>query len=298
MRCPWKRRFKSLALLLGTLCLPIHSIETLTKPQIVARFKPAINESSGLAIWGKHLWTLNDSGNGPSIFKLDKNGNELGSYRIANTKNYDWESLASDDDFLYIGDIGNNFNRRKKLTIYRIAWKGIEQPYSPVGEITLVYADYKPGQPISHDFDAEAIAIYRDEIWLFTKNRGDGNSNLYRVPKVPGRYKPKPTQVLPVSSLVTAADIHPKTGQLVLLSTKKTPKGGKTLLWFAPTSKAGVDWANHKSMEVSPHDQWEAVAWDSETNEIFLTHENNERGHAGLAKLSLEALRIQRRADF
>ena len=103
---------------MGVLCLPIYAIETLTEPKTIVRFKPAINESSALASQGKHLWTLNDSGNGPYIFKFDKNGNELGSYRIANTANSDWESLASDNKFLYIGDIGNNFNRRKALTIY------------------------------------------------------------------------------------------------------------------------------------------------------------------------------------
>ena len=293
MRCSCKHNFKSLAVLMGVLCLPIYAIEKLTEPRTIVRFKPAINESSALASQGKHLWTLNDSGNGPYIFKFDKNGNELGSYRIANTANSDWESLASDNKFLYIGDIGNNFNRRKALTIYRLAWKDIEQSYLPADRITFMYADHKQGLPISHDFDAEAIAIHNEEIWLFTKNRGNGNSNLYRFPKVPGRYLPEPTQVLPVNSLVTAADIHPKTGYLALLSTKKTPEGGKTLLWLAPTSEDGVEWASHKSIEISPHDQWEAVVWDDQTGDIFLTHENNERGYAGLAKLSGEILNIQ-----
>ena len=285
-----KSNLKLLTLILLALVQLTNASETPLEPRAIMQFSSTLHESSALASRGKHLWTLNDSGNGALIFKLDKIGNELKSFRMANTINSDWESLASDANFLYIGDIGNNFNRRRNLTIYRIAWEDIEQPEPSVQRITFIYADHRSGLPMSHDFDAEAIVIHGDEIWLFTKNRGDRNSNLYRFPKLPGHYRPKTTQVLPVNSLVTAADIHPKTRQLVLISTKKTSKGGKTLLWLAPTSDAGVDWANHKSMEIAPHDQWEAVVWGSESSEIFLTHENNKRGFAGLAKLSQEAL--------
>ena len=285
-----KSNLKLLALILLAFVQPTNASETPLEPRAIMQFSSTLHESSALASRGKNLWTLNDSGNGALIFKLDNIGNELNSFRMANTINSDWESLASDAHFLYIGDIGNNFNRRRKLTIYRIAWEDIEKPEPSAQRITFIYADRRSGLPMSHDFDAEAIAIHGNEIWLFTKNRGDRNSNLYRFPKLPGHYRPKTTQVLPVNSLVTAADIHPKTRQLVLISTKKTSEGGKTLLWLAPTSDAGVDWANHKSMEIAPHDQWEAVVWDSESSGIFLTHENNKRGFAGLAKLSQEAL--------
>ncbi|MAA54525.1 MAG: hypothetical protein CMK43_05020, partial [Porticoccaceae bacterium] len=168
-----KSNFKLLALILLALVQPTNSSETPLEPKAIMQFSSALHESSALASRGKHLWTLNDSGNGALIFKLDKIGNELNSYRMANTMNSDWESLASDANFLYIGDIGNNFNRRRKLTIYRIAWEDIEQPEPSAQKIPFRYADYRSGLPMSHDFDSEAIAIHGDEVWLFTKNRGD-----------------------------------------------------------------------------------------------------------------------------
>ena len=41
--------------------------------------------------------------------------------KIAKTvKNYDWESLAADNNFIYVGDFGNNFSNRDNLTILKI----------------------------------------------------------------------------------------------------------------------------------------------------------------------------------
>jgi hypothetical protein len=34
-----------------------------------------------------------------------------------------------------------------------------------------------------------------------------------------------------------------------------------------------------------PEDQWEALIYDGSENEIYFTHEDNERGFAGLGKL-------------
>ena len=255
-------------------------------------YKPSIDESSGLARKGENLWTLNDSGNTATLFKLNINGQLLGSYTISGTENVDWESLAHDEKFIYIADTGNNFNRRNLFTIYRVEWRNIERKNPEVDSITFSYADHVRGKPRSHNFDAEALAIRGDEIWLFTKNRGDLHSNLYRFPKDPGHYDVSPTQALPVDSLVTAADIHPKTGELLLVSTKKTRKGWTSFVWLAPTTINGVDWKNHKSVQIQPNDQWEGVVWDEFGINILLSHENNERDSAGMASLPRSAFEV------
>ena len=160
--------------------------------------------------------------------------------------------------------------------------------------ITISYKDYVSGNLRSHNFDAEAIAIRGDEIWLFTKNRGDGNTNLYRFPKVPGTYEIEKSQTLPVDSLVTAADIDPLSGQLVLLSTRRSTSGRETALWHAPTTKDGVVWAESQSWQILPQDQWEGVLWGSDSEILRLTHENNEQGFSGLAEVVLGEIGLNR----
>lgn len=254
-------------------------------------FDGSLSESSGLASHGGFLWSINDSGNRNEVLKLSQAGNQLNSIEITNAANIDWESLAQDEEYLYIGDIGNNFNRRNNFTVYKVAWHLLENSSAEAEIITFSYSDYQKGNIGSHNFDAEGIAIRGQEIWLFTKNRGDGNSNLYRFPKIPGHYEPKKLQVLTVESLVTAADIDPITGNLVLLSMKRLATGWINVLWSAPTTDNGVIWDSSRSINISPSDQWEGVLWKGSEGGILMTHEKNTRSAAGLAILTSEVLK-------
>ena len=255
------------------------------------RFDSSLSESSGLASHGVFLWSINDSGNRNEVLKLTQAGDQVNSIEITNATNIDWESLAQDEEYLYIGDIGNNFNRRNNFTIYKIAWHLLENNSAEAEIITFSYADYEKGNFRSHNFDAEGIAVREEEIWLFTKNRGDGNSDLYRFPKLPGHYEPKKMQALAVDSLVTAADIDPRTGKLVLLSMRRLSTGWVNIFWSALTTDSGVIWNSRQSINISPSDQWEGVLWERSKGDILMTHEQNTRKSAGLAKLTSEALK-------
>ncbi|MFN4257285.1 MAG: hypothetical protein ACK4Q5_19975, partial [Saprospiraceae bacterium] len=64
------------------------------------------------------LFLLNDSGNTPEIFRLNLATRQISSLQLP-IQNRDWEDLAADPQGnLYIGDFGNNLNRRKDLRIY------------------------------------------------------------------------------------------------------------------------------------------------------------------------------------
>jgi len=254
-------------------------------------FDSSLSESSGLASHGRFLWSINDSGNRNEVLKLSQAGEQINSIEITNATNIDWESLAQDEEYLYIGDIGNNFNRRNNFTIYKIAWDLLEKDFAEAEIITFSYADYEKGNFVSHNFDAEGIAVREEEIWLFTKNRGDGNSNLYRFPKLPGHYEPKKTQTLAVESLVTAADIDPRTGKLILLSMRRLSTGWVNIFWSGLTADSGVIWDSSESINISPSDQWEGVLWERSNGDILMTHEQNTRKSAGLAKFTSEALK-------
>ena len=251
----------------------------------VAQFDSKLEESSGLAFYDGFFWTVNDSGNSNAIFKVSKSGKRVHEVKVLNAENIDWESLAQDESHLYVADTGNNLNRRRTFTIYKIPWASLSSSTVEAEILTFTYGDYESGRMRSHNFDAEAIAINGNEVWLFSKNRGDQKTRLYKFPKFAGHYSPNPFQLLPVNSLVTGADINSRSDMLFLLSVRRSSSGMENLLWEIPIDSEGVSWDSRKVTRILPEDQWEALIYDGRENEIYFTHEDNERGFAGLGKL-------------
>ena len=95
--------------------------------QSVTRFSAVLDESSALAFHDSVLWSLNDSGNDPVLFGLSESGELLAKVTVLNSRNTDWESLAQDEDYLYIADTGNNLNSRSEFSIYRVPIPTLEQ---------------------------------------------------------------------------------------------------------------------------------------------------------------------------
>ena len=72
-----------------------------------------ITESSGIAAskcQSDVLWTHNDSGDNAFIFALDSTGEKLGTWKVSNAKNIDWEDIAEikkyPEPFTYISPHG------------------------------------------------------------------------------------------------------------------------------------------------------------------------------------------------
>ncbi len=155
----------------------------------------ALDEISGIDFLNDTtLIAHNDGGNEPLLFLLNLKGEIQGVVRVNNAQNQDWEDITVDDQFVYIGDIGNNLNERKKLTIYKVkiedvlALKVVEPE-----KITFNYAEQLAFPPPKNGqfFDAEALAVKDDTLYMFTKNRSrptDGNSWVYKIPTAAGDY--------------------------------------------------------------------------------------------------------------
>lgn len=82
-----------------------------------------LHENSGIAFIKNSdlLYAINDSGNSSTVFGLDiKYGKISKEIKLNNTGNDDWEDLTTDTNFLYVGDFGNNKNKRENLSIYWI----------------------------------------------------------------------------------------------------------------------------------------------------------------------------------
>ncbi len=141
----------------------------------------------------------------------------MATVEIPNTVNYDWEDLAKDGNGnIYIGDFGNNENRRKNLRIFRVNEKNL----NVVDTIQFTYADQKAFPPPKPDrnFDCEAFFYHNNNLYLFSKNRGESETvKVYKVPAEPGKYIVKVVDSLQINNKITAADISPDGKTIALL---------------------------------------------------------------------------------
>ena len=160
----------------------------------ITRLPSLVDETSGVEEQGLNkIWTLNDSGGAAALYLCDTLGNLKRTLKIANAHNRDWEDLAKDDQGnLYIGDFGNNVNKRKDLTIYKISNPDEIIEDSVTAEIiTFSFEDQKKFPPSKKklNFDCEAMFWKNGFIYLFTKHRTyPSATNLYRIPASAGNY--------------------------------------------------------------------------------------------------------------
>lgn len=205
-------------------------------PLFKAVMPAAIPETSGL-IWddGK-LWTLNDSGNPPALFSIDSaDGHILQTVYIDNFPNIDWEDLTADEDYIYIGDFGNNRGRRTDQKILRIAKKDIGKDavvHVKAKAISFSYADQTnfDVKAYQHNFDCEAIISIKDDLYIFTKNWSNLHTKVYKLPKEPGEYKVSPYDSFNVGGVITGASYNKKTKEVVLLGYVDFMK--HSFMWF------------------------------------------------------------------
>ncbi len=179
-----------------------------------------LDETSGLEIIGNQLITINDSGNNPILFYLDKNGNIVKERKIECCKNNDWESLAVDDEFIYIADFGNNYDTRKNLSIIKIP---IAENINESEIINFSYPEQKKFKRIYRrsEYDAEALISFEDKLLIFTKNKRKKITEIYSLPKNAGNYQAKKIGSLNTDSIVTGGDYDKATNTLALTSTIK-----------------------------------------------------------------------------
>ena len=66
-----------------------------------------LNEISGMAADGDFIWAITDKPKS-QVFKIDKKGNLLQEINIKGVDATDVEAVTDDDQFIYIGDVGDN----------------------------------------------------------------------------------------------------------------------------------------------------------------------------------------------
>jgi uncharacterized protein YjiK len=179
-----------------------------------------LEETSGLLFVNNTLVTINDSGSDAELYQIDPtSGNIIRSVPVNNATNTDWEAICADDTYIYIGDFGNNRGNRTDLKIYRISISDFLNMRSVNAEIIYFsYADQTnfSSQLYRTNFDAEALIAYNNQLYVFTKNWGDGRTNIYAIPNIPGTYSATQIDSFNPQGLITDATYNSQTNDIVL----------------------------------------------------------------------------------
>ena len=184
-----------------------------------------INETSGLEYYKDYLVTHNDSGNDPVIYYLDKKGKFSFKRSFDSLTNNDWEDIAADKDFLYIADMGNNFDTRDDLRIIKVPLDRKDNSYEI---INFYYPEQVKFITIekSSQYDAEGLITTDENLIIFTKNKLKKITEIYSLPKTAGTYEAKKIGSLNTQSIITGADYDSKT-KLLALTGSLSFKGDK-----------------------------------------------------------------------
>lgn len=194
-----------------------------------------LKEVSGITYFPTNnlLWTLEDSGNANSIYGLNSNGEIVKDITIENTENIDWEDISKDKEGnLYIGDFGNNDNMRQDLCIYKIDKNSLDNESTiPEYKISFSYPEQKdfPPKKTAMFYDVEGFFEFKNNFYLFTKNRSkgfDGTSYLYKVPNATGIHQAQLIGEFKTCDnynhcAITSASISPDESKVVVLTHDK-----------------------------------------------------------------------------
>ncbi|MBS9462132.1 T9SS type A sorting domain-containing protein [Flagellimonas sp. 389] len=186
----------------------------------IGNLEERIGETSGLIYFDDKLITHNDSGNTAELFEIDPtSGAILRIVQIINAQNRDWEDLAQDEDYIYIGDFGNFNGNRTDLRIYKIS----KAQYLASDTVTaaLIEFNYEDQSDFTaapnSDWDAEALFAYEDVLVVLTKQWKSAGTVAYKLPKTSGVHMAKRLDSYQVEGLITGATYDELKQQLILI---------------------------------------------------------------------------------
>ncbi len=252
-----------------------------------------IQESSGLARSLRHadvFWTLNDSGNDPCLFAIDKTGKTRAKVRLPDAVNFDWEDIASARNAdgtpsLYIADIGDNLHVRASITVYELPEPDL--PANPDKEVRSAHpllwqARYPAGRP-----DAETLLVHPKtrQMFIVTKDP-EGHSIVYAFPTTQPSVSGKPLVLEKVTALefpvraregkrphhacmTTAGDISPDGNRLIIATYSYLHE------WtWAPGQPLAEALAKPARLLLPPITaQMEGVCYDADSSNLWFTSE-------------------------
>ena len=191
-------------------------LDTELIPQFRTTLHNSLEEISGMITYNNRIFGLADSGNPSSIYEFDTiTGHIIHTKELLGTNNVDWESMTIDNEFVYVGDTGNNKNgNRTNLVIYKFPIGELDIAGDiPSNHIERLYFHYEDQTNFtslpknSTRYDCESIISLGDSIYLFTKDWQEFITRSYSIPKIPGNHTAIIHDSLAVVGIVTDATV-------------------------------------------------------------------------------------------
>ena len=242
----------------------------------------ALTEASGLVLSRSApgvLWTHNDSDpEGPLLYTFTAAGAPLGVYSLQGAQVRDWEDMAlgpgpkAGQDYLYVGDIGDNLEQYPSITVYRVAEPpvdpaktGVVASISGVETLTFTYPEGKP-----HNAETMLVDPQRGDLYVVTKaNDGVSKVFLAAAPLAAGELEKVGEIDLGLGGLTTGGAVS-SAGDWVLVRTyffaRMWPRPADAPLW-----QAFVGGGCPVPLAVEP--QGEAIAFAATGLDYFTTTE-------------------------
>lgn len=177
-----------------------------------AKMPGSVSECSGLIVMEEELLVHNDSGDEAAIYHLHRNGRDtIKKSVIPGIRNIDWETMTLFEDEIIVGDFGNNRGNRKDLRIYHLDYKTLEL----LETIDFTYPDQTDFNNPKHNFDCEAMIVMDGKYFLFSKNRGNSNSNIYSAKLKTNSFEF--IDSIALKGMVTDAVYHEESNSILLL---------------------------------------------------------------------------------
>jgi hypothetical protein len=222
------------------------------------------------------IWAHNDSGDTPRVFALDLTGKLLGICTISGAAARDWEDIAigpgpdPNQQYLYIGDIGDNGARYPSVRLYRVAEPDVD-PTHPFGRMALGPAATLELTYPDGPRDAETLLVDPQTKDIYVIAKRDLFCKVYRAVWPSSTTPPVALErvaVLPWA-LATGGDVSPDGSAVIVRSLYNAS------LWTRPADEplwhafAGPQ----IGLPLASEPQGEAIAFDSKGQGYFTLSE-------------------------
>lgn len=255
-----------------------------------------VDECSGLAASKLNddlYWVNNDSGAGPVLYGIRKNGQHVARLRVSGAGANDWEDIAigpgptKGKSYIYVADVGDNYRKRGTVQIYRMEEPKVERGRNRNDDIRVSAVRFDVTYPNNMKYDCESIFIDKGKgarkagtegrVYLITKGDNRASDPQWRggdvfyvdLPRESASLSWQATSTRLNLVLATGADITPR-GNLIAVRTY-----GEIQIWPRP-----CEWSVEEALSKQPcgvasknEQQGEAIAFGKDGDHYITVSE-------------------------
>ncbi|WP_066632735.1 hypothetical protein [Labilibacter marinus] len=152
-----------------------------------------LEEASGIIesrLKPNYFYKHNDSGSDARLYLYAANGNQAGQFKLEGITAIDYEDIAINTeegkDYIYLGDFGDNKEKRKTVSIYRfqepkftVAQEYFRDTVNTIDQIEYQYLDKDFEEAVSYNCEALFVDPISRNIYVITK--GKSIAHLYKI---------------------------------------------------------------------------------------------------------------------